>query len=122
MTKFKTLATIAVSALALGGVTATTAQAQPWRHGYAVTGGYDNRLATPYVDGLNWKITNAAQRGLISWPQARNLRAQVRSVHDISWRYQNGQARPGEVNRLAAVVNRVDSLTSGYAYNTRRRY
>ena len=125
MTKLKTLAMIAASTLALGGAAATAAQAQPWHnydrdHGYMNRGYNDNRLTTSYVDGLAWKIDSAAQRGVISWSQARDLHGQLRSVQPLAWRAQNGQARPWEVQRLETVVNRIDGLTSGYAYNMRR--
>jgi len=118
MTKFKTIAAIAASAIAIGGTAVSTASAQPWRYEHSA----DNRLTTSYVDGLQWKINNAARQGMISWDEARDLRAQLRSVQPIAWRVQNGQARPWEVNRLEAVVNRIDSLTQGYAYNTNRPY
>jgi len=122
MTKLKTLATIAASTLAIGGATvATTASAQPWHHNYHNEYN-DNRLTTSYVDGLGWKIDNARSRGMISWRQARDLHSQLREVQPLAWRYQNGQARPWEVRRLEAVVNRIDSVTQGYAYNTRRPY
>lgn len=118
MTKFKTIAAVAASAIAIGGAAVSTASAQPWRYDHYS----DNRLTTPYVDGLQWKINNAARRGAISWDEARDLRAELRSVQPIAWRVQNGQARPGEVRRLEMVVNRIDSATSGYAYNAPRPY
>jgi len=123
MTKLKTIAAIAASSLAIGGVAVTTAQAQPWHRDH--DRGYENhysdsRLTTSYVDGLNWKITNAARQGQISWGQARELRMELRRVQPIAYRVETGQARPWEVNRLEAVVNRIDSLTRGYAYNNRR--
>ena len=119
MTKLKMFAAVAASTLALGGAAVTTAQAQPWYHGYNAYNG-DNRLTTSYVDGLEWKIDNAARNGAISWGQARELRGELRSVQPLAYRVQTGQARPWEVNRLEAVVNRIDNLTQGYAYNTRR--
>jgi len=116
MTKLKMFAAIASSALALGSAAATTAQAQPWHHG-----GYsDSRLTTSYVDGLDWKINNAARYGRISWGQARDLRGELQAMKPVAWRVQTGQARPWEVNRLENFVNRVDNLTQGYAYNNRR--
>ena len=118
MTKLNKLAAIAVSTLALGGATVPAAQAQPWHHDYVQQ--RDSRLNTAYIDGLDWKITNAAQHGMISWNQARDLRGQLRSVQPLAWRAQNGQARPWEIQRLESVVNRIDGLTSGYAYNMRR--
>ncbi|MDE2487951.1 MAG: hypothetical protein KGO51_11180 [Alphaproteobacteria bacterium] len=121
MTKMKMMAAVAASTIALGGATvATTAQAQPWRYEHAYN--RDNRLMTPYVDGLAWKIDNAARQGRISWPQARQLHAQLRSVQPLAYRYQTGQARPWEVNRLERVVDHIDNLTRGYAYNGYRRW
>lgn len=119
MTKLKILAAAAASTLALGGATvATTAQAQPfYHHGYS-----DSRLDTSYVRRLDWKIDRARDRGVISWRQARNLHMQLASVRPLAWRVQTGQARPWEVRRLENVVNRIDSLTEGYAYNMRRPY
>lgn len=131
MTKLKMLAAVAATTLAFGGAAVTTAQAQPWRHYDSddynrgdYNRGYvnDSRLTTSYVDGLEWKINNAAQHGQISWGQARDLRMQLRSVQPLAYRVQTGQARPWEVRRLEAVVNRIDSMTTGYAYNTRRPY
>ena len=129
MTKLNTIAAIAASTIVLGGAAVTTAQAQPWNQGYSEHRDHnynegrnydDNRLTTTYVDGLDWKITNAARNGVISWGQARDLRGQLRQVQPLAYRAETGQARPWEINRLAAVVNRIDSLTSGYAYNNRR--
>lgn len=129
MTKLKTFAAIAASTMALTGVTVTAAQAQPWNHDrYYDNQRYDNqryenhdsRLTTSYVDGLDWKINNAARQGQISWRDARGLRGELQQMKPIAWRVQTGQARPWEVNRLEQFVNRVDALTSGYAYNNRR--
>lgn len=121
MTKMKTLAAIAASTVAISGIGITAAQAQPWHHGY-YSDARDSRLMTPYVDGLAWKIDNARNQGRISWREARDLHAQLRSVQPLAYRYQTGQARGYEVQRLARVVNRIDSLTQGYAYNLRRPY
>ena len=116
MKKLKTLAAIAASTLALGGAVATTAQAQPWHHDY-YNHRSDDRLATPYVSGLVWKINNAARNGWISWGEARRLREEAVAVQPLSYRYETGRARPDEVRRLAAVVDRIDRITSGYASN-----
>jgi hypothetical protein len=123
MTKLKTIAAIAASTLALGSAAvATTASAQPWNHGAYnnYNRNVDSRLTTSYVDGLDWKIQNAAQHGQISWRDARDLRGQLQAMKPIAWRVQTGAARPYEVNRLEQFVNRVDALTSGYAQNNRR--
>ena len=122
MTKLKILAAVAASTLALGATTvATTASAQPWNHDYH-NDYRDNRLTTNYVDRLSWKIDNAQSRGVISWRQARDLHMQLREVQPLAWRYERGQARPWEVRRLENVVDRIDSITQGYAYNMRRPY
>jgi len=123
MTKLKTLAAVAASTMALAGLASTAAQAQPWNHGHNYAQRYENRdsrLTTSYVDGLDWKINNAAQYGRISWNEARNLRGQLQQMKPVAWRVQTGQARPWEVNRLEQFVNRVDALTQGYASNNRR--
>jgi hypothetical protein len=123
MRKFKYMAVIGASALALSAASTMTAQAQPWNHwGHAYDRGYDSRLNTSYVDSLDWKITNAARNGVISWGEARDLRGELRSVQPLAYRYQTGQARPWEINRLERVVNRIDGLTQGYAYNMRHRW
>jgi hypothetical protein len=127
MTKFKTFAAIAASTLALGCAATTAAQAQPWHHDYDYNRDRDynrgdSRLTTSYVDGLAWKIDNARNHGMISWRQAQDLHAQLATVQPLAWRVQTGQARPWEVSRLENVVNRIDSLTQGYAYNMRRPY
>lgn len=118
------LALAATSALAAA---AAPAMAQPWNGGgYSRYQGYgaDHRLTTPYVDSLDYKITEAARQGRISWGEARSLRDQVRSVHDIAWRVQTGEARRSEVARLEAVVNRVEQAIGGrYGRSyTDRRY
>lgn len=120
MKKLNTVAAIAASAIAIGGAMTATAQAQPWRHGY-YNDRSDDRLATPYVSGLVWKINNAARQGWISWGEARRLREEAIAVQPLSYRYQIGTARPDEVRHLAAVVDRIDRITSGYAYNDYRR-
>jgi len=112
MTKLKTITLAAISTFAIGGAAITTAEAQPFARHYS-----DNRLTTSYVDGLQWKINNAVQRGIISRNQARDLRDQVRRVQPLAWRVQTGHASPGEVQRLSNVVDRVDRLTSSYAAN-----
>lgn len=107
---------LSIAAVAALGAAAAPAAAQPWGHG----AGYgDPRLTTSYVDSLDWKITNAAQTGRISWGEARDLRAQFRDVQTIAWRVQTGQASRGEALRLRAVVDRVDAAVNGggrYAY------
>lgn len=128
MTKIKTLATVAATTLALGGATvATTAQAQTWHRDYnsyseRYDRGVDSRLTPAYIRRLDWKVDNARSHGLISWQQARELHMQLRDAQPMAWRVQNGQARPWEIRRLQNVVDRVDSLTQGYAYNTHRGY
>jgi hypothetical protein len=111
------MALIGASALAVSAASTKSVQAQPW--GYHRPA-YDNRLTTSYVDSLDWKITNAAQRGVISWDEARDLRGELRSVQPLAYRVQTGQASGWEVRRLESTVNRIDSATNRYAYNDRR--
>lgn len=118
MRKTKLLALIGASALAVSAASTMSAQAQPW--GYHGAPAYDSRLNTSYVDSLDWKITNAAQRGVISWGQARELRGELRAVQPLAYRNQTGQARPWEVRRLENTVSRIEQMTNSYAYNDRR--
>src|SRR5579884_1331107 len=113
MTKLKMFTAVAASTMAIAGFAMTAAHAQPWMG--------DSRLNTSYVDGEAWKIDNAARNGVISWGEARDLHNQLTSVQPLAWRVQTGQARPYEVRRLEMVVNRIDNLTSRYAYNGYRR-
>ena len=118
MLKLKTMALIGASALAVSAASTVTAQAQPWRdYGPAA---YDTGRLTPtYVERLDWRITNAARNGAISWREARDLRDQLRSVQPIAYRVQTGQANRWEYRRLEATVNRIEAATSRYAYNDR---
>lgn len=108
MSRIRKMIVIGATALTLGAGVAASAQAQ--------------QLTTPYVDSLNWRITNAAQQGRISWGEARELRGELRSVHDLAWRNQNGQLRPYEYRRLAGTVHHIEERTSGYAYGYGQRY
>lgn len=81
--------------------------------GQAYRGGGQGRLTTAYVDGLDWRIANAAQERRISWGEARQLRSDVRAVHDMVWRIETGQARAWEVNRVQQVVSRVEMAVGG---------
>ncbi|MGZ6016670.1 MAG: hypothetical protein ACXWKM_13085 [Phenylobacterium sp.] len=119
MRKFKFIALIGASALAVSAASTMSAQAQPWGYGYRAPA-YDSRLTTSYVDSLDWKITTAAQRGVISWGEARELRGELRSVQPLAYRVQTGRANGWEVRRLENTVNRIESATSRYAYNDRR--
>ena len=123
MRKIKMFALIGASALAFSAASTISAQAQPYGYNYGYNrGAYDSRLNTSYVDSLDWKITNAARTGVISWNQARDLRGELRSVQPIAYRNQTGRARPWEVRRLENVVSRIESMTSSYAYNNRREW
>jgi len=110
MTPMKNLIIASTAVLALSGAVTSVAQAQPGRY-------YDrgrdyrrvDRLSTAYVDSLNWQIQNAAREGRISWRQARALQVELNHVKPLAWRYQTGEARPWEVNRLARTVDRIDS-------------
>lgn len=116
---------LSLAAAAALGLAAAPAAAHSWghdRYDHQHHGGaYGDRLATPYVDGLEWKIRNAARNGWISWGEAHHLLAELRSVQPLAWRYQTGQAARWELRRLASVVDHIDSRTSRHAYNTHWR-
>jgi hypothetical protein len=122
MNSLKKIIIASTAALAFTGAAVGAAQAQPGRY---YERGYDrdygrghdrvesqriDRLSTAYVDSLNWKIDNAARRGRISWDQARDMRNDLNRVKPIAWRYQTGQARPGEINRLERTVDRITDV------------
>jgi hypothetical protein len=108
MSSFKKMMAAGAAALTLGVGAAATAQAQ--------------QLNTPYVDSLDWKITNAAQQGRISWGEARELRRELRSVHDLAWRNETGQINRWQYRRLANVVHHIEMRTQSYAYNDRQNW
>ena len=118
---------LSLAAVAALGAAAAPAAAQPWRD-YGRYDGYQNpgrapyRLTTPYVDSLEWKITNAAQEGRISWGEARDLRSQFRQVQPIAWRVQTGEASPWETARLDRVVTRIEQSVDGRRYGYARGY
>lgn len=119
MKKSTFLAAIGASALMLTGAAATTATAQPW----ARYDDYHGNLTTSYVDSLEWRIHNAANEGRISWGQARQLLDEFRSVQNLAWRVQTGEASQWEYRRLSNVVNRIERATSGYPrYSRAPRY
>jgi opacity protein-like surface antigen len=123
MERIETMKTLLLSlaAVAALGAVAAPAAAQP----YGDYGRYDHRyehhgygrLDTAYVDSLDWKITNAARHGVISWGEARSLRGDLRAVQPLAWRVQTGAARPWEVERLQRTVSRIE-----YAVNRQPRY
>jgi hypothetical protein len=117
MKMLKPISILSASTLALGAAVATPTMAQPWRAPPIV---YDRPLTTSYVDSLDWRINNAARMGEISWNQAANLRAQLRSVQPIAWRVETGVASHWEYRRLARVVDRIERMTD-VSYASMRR-
>ena len=120
MTPLKNIIIASSAVLALSGAVSAAAQAQSYRyydrgHDYDRGRDYDrqDRLSTAYVDSLNWKIRNAAREGRIDWNQARDLTNQLNQVKPLAYRYQTGQARQWEVNRLERTVDRIDSEVRG---------
>jgi hypothetical protein len=115
---------LSLAAVAALGAAAAPAAAQPWRghddYGrHQSYGGASGRLTTPYVDSLDWKITNAAQEGRISWGEARELRREYLRVKPIAWRVQTGEASRWEVERLDRVVTRVEAAVNQRRYAAR---
>jgi hypothetical protein len=78
---------------------------------------------TGYVDGLNYRIDQAARQGRISWNEARNLHMMTHEAQPLAWRVQTGQARPWERARLERLVGQVNAAlagpTYGYGYGPR---
>jgi hypothetical protein len=110
---------ISLAATAAVAAAAVPAAAQPWRgdhnnHSYA-----GSQLNTSYVDGLAWKINNAAQQRVISRAEQRQLLSELRRIQPIAWRVQTNQASRSERQRLEAGVARIESAVSRYARNDR---
>ena len=119
MLSLKNMIIASSAALTMAGAVGNVAQAQPGRY---YDRGYDyrdsranrvDRLSTGYVDSLNWQIQNAAREGRINWREARALQNDLNQVKPLAWRYQTGQARQWEVDRLQRTVDRIDSEVRG---------
>jgi opacity protein-like surface antigen len=112
---------LSLAAVAALGAAVAPAAAQPYgddgRYDHRYEGRGYGRLDTSYVDSLEWKITNAARQGVISWGEARSLKGDLRAVQPLAWRVQTGSARPWEVDRLQRTVSRIE-----YAVNRPPRY
>jgi hypothetical protein len=108
MSNLKKMLAIGATALALSADAAVSAQAQD--------------LNPRYVDSLNWRISNAAQQGRISWGEARELRGELHSVQPLAWRARSGQIDPRDYHRLAWTVHHIEARTSGYASGYGRSY
>jgi len=109
---------VSLTAAALAAVV-TPAAAQYYQRGYQQDYAPRAQTTTGYVDSLDWKITNAAQQGRISWQQARELRGELRQVQPIAYKVQTGQANPWQRQRLDRTVARIERAVSGYARNDR---
>ena len=105
---------LSLAAVAALGAAAAPAAAQSWNHGRVNDSYNSGQLTTSYVDSLDWKISNAAQEGRISWPQARQLRGELRQAQPLAWRVQTGQANGWEAQRLQSSVSRIEQAVNGY--------
>ncbi|MGZ6015800.1 MAG: hypothetical protein ACXWKM_08645 [Phenylobacterium sp.] len=114
MTPLKNIILATSAVLALSGAVSGVAQAKSYRY-YDRDRDYgrQDRLSTAYVDSLNWRIRHAAREGRIDWREARDLQNQLNEVKPLAYRYQTGQARQWEVNRLQRTVDRIDSEVRG---------
>lgn len=72
-----------------------------------------------YIDGLEWKIQQAARQGRIARGEARQLLAELRQVQPLAWKVQTGRANGWERQRLDRTVNRIERAVSGHARNGR---
>jgi len=113
--------TILVSLTAAAALAAAVspAAAQYYQRGYQQNYAPHAQATTSYVDSLDWKITNAAQQGRISWRQARELRGELRQVQPIAYKVQTGQANGWQRQRLDRTIARIERAVSGYASNDR---
>ena len=114
---------LSLAATAALAAAAAPAAAQPWRgdhnDSYRDNGYAGARLNSAYVDGLEWKINNAAQQRIISRGEQRQLLSELRRIQPIAWKVQNGQANRWERQRLQTTVARIESAVSRYARNDR---
>lgn len=112
---------LSLAAVAAVGATAAPAAAHPAGDYGRYDQRYDHRgparLDTAYVDSLEWKIDNAAREGRISWGEARGLKRDLREAQPLAWRYQTGQARGWEVERLQRTVSRIEYAVNRGPYH-----
>ncbi|MFC3071472.1 hypothetical protein [Phenylobacterium soli] len=103
-----------LAAVAALGAAAAPAAAQSWGYDHHDRGdyGYGGRLDTSYVDSLDWKITNAAREGRISWGEARGLKQDLREVQPLAWRVQTGAANRWEAERLERTVAHIEQAVN----------
>ena len=108
MTPMRNIILATTAVLVISGAVSGVAQAQSSRYyGYSRDYSRQDRLSTANVDRLNWRIRNAAREGRIDWREARDLQNQLNEVKPLAYRYETGQARQWEVNRLERTVDRV---------------
>jgi hypothetical protein len=107
---------ISLAATAAVAAAAVPAAAQPWRGDHSYAG---SQLNTSYVDGLEWKINNAAQQRAISRGEQRQLLSELRRIQPIAWKVQTNRATWSERQRLEAGVARIESAVNRYARNDR---
>lgn len=104
---------LSVAAAAALATAAAPAAAQSWDrdHGRSYAGA---RHTTGAVDGLEWKIRNAANEGRITRGEARELMGELRAVQPLAWRVETGQASRWERQRLNQAVNRIERAVNTY--------
>ncbi|WP_334164530.1 hypothetical protein [Phenylobacterium sp.] len=104
---------LSVAAAAALATAAAPAAAQSWDRGHdrAYAGA---RHTSGEVDGLEWKINNAAREGRISRGEARELMGELRAVQPLAWRVETGQASRWERQRLDQAVNRIERAVNTY--------
>lgn len=104
---------LSVAAAAALATAAAPAAAQSWDrdHGRSYAGA---RHTTGAVDGLEWKIRNAANEGRITRGEARELMGELRAVQPLAWRVETGQASRWERQRLSQAVNHIERAVNTY--------
>ena len=113
---------LSLTAAAALAAAAAPAAAQDWRGHHDRGYSHGGQNYTGYVDGLEWKIRNAADHGVISRGEARELLREFRSVQQIAWRVQTGAASGWERQRLDRTIARIESAVNRPSRYARGRY
>jgi hypothetical protein len=116
---------LSLAAIGVVATAAAPAAAEPWRD-YRHDGYHqshrDSRLTVAHLDRLDERVRMAARRHQISWPEARQLRKELRFSRGKAVRYQNGTISRDDRRRLAETVDRVEMRVSRQASNDYPRH
>jgi hypothetical protein len=125
------LAAAAAGALAAAAVPAAAQQRYQGDYNRGNQGGYDQRgdrggvdyhLTSGYVDGLFWKLDNAAQEGRMSRREAVQLKRELRQVQEFANPVETGRASNWQYQSLQRTVARIDQALNSGGYRADNRY